>query len=293
VTGLEAGNAVITATQQGISGSTTVTVTPAVLVSIGINPAEPSLAKGTTQQLTATGVYSDNSTQDLTHVVSWNSVEPRIAIISNVPGQQGLLFGRGVGGSIVRAFMGSVSGSVTATVTAPALSSIVITPPSTSIANGTSQQLVATGTFSDKSTQDLTQSVSWTSSDPTKAVISNAQGSQGLVTATGVGAATITATQDGVSGTAAVTVTVATLMSITITPPNASVAKGTSQQLIATGTFTDQTTQDLTRFVSWTSSDSTIAAVSNAAGSRGLATGTGVGSATITARRAGVRGALR
>ena len=290
VTGLAVGNAVITATQKGISGSTTVTVTPAVLVSISINPAEPSLAKGTTQQLTATGVYSDNSTQDLTQVVSWNTVEPRIAIISNVPGEQGLLFGRGVGGSIVRAFMGSVLGSVTATVTAPALSSIVITPPSTSIANGTSQQLVATGTFSDKSTQDLTLSVSWTSSDPTKAAVSNAQGSPGLVTATGVGSVTITATQDGVSGTAAVTVTAATLTSIAITPPNASVAKGTSQQLIATGTFSDQTTQDLTRFVSWTSSDSTIAVVSNAAGSRGLATGTGVGSATITARRAGVSG---
>ena len=39
----------------------------ASLVSIAVTPANPSIAKGTTQQFTATGTYSDSSTQNLTN----------------------------------------------------------------------------------------------------------------------------------------------------------------------------------------------------------------------------------
>jgi len=52
--------------------------------------------------------------------------------------------------------------------------------------------------------------VTWVSSAPTLATVSNAASSQGLVTGTGVGTATITAaTESGVSGTTTVTVTAA------------------------------------------------------------------------------------
>ena len=37
------------------------TVTAAALVSIAVTPATPSIAKGTTQQFTATGTFSDSS----------------------------------------------------------------------------------------------------------------------------------------------------------------------------------------------------------------------------------------
>ena len=51
----------------GISlGSTVLTVTAATLQSIAVTPANPSIAKGLTQQFTATGTYSDSSTQNLT-----------------------------------------------------------------------------------------------------------------------------------------------------------------------------------------------------------------------------------
>src|SRR5207244_2087349 len=85
------------------------------------------------------------------------------------------------------------------------------------------------------------------------------------------------------SGATMLTVTGATLSSIAVTPANPSIAKGTTQQLTATGTFSDGSTQDLTTQVTWTSSNTTVATVSNAAGSKGLATGIAVGAATVTA----------
>ncbi len=154
-----------------------------------------------------------------------------------------------------------MSGATSVTVTAAVLSSITITPPNPSLAKGTSEQLTATGTFSDGTTQDLTASVTWISSAPTLVTVSNAAGSQGLVTGSGVGSATITATLGGVSGATTVTVTPAVLTSIAVTPPGRSLAKGTSVQLTATGTFSDGTTQDLTVSASWTSSSDMIATV--------------------------------
>ena len=72
-TSVSAGSTTITAASGSISGSTTLTVTPATLVSIEVTPANPSIAKGTSKQFTATGTYSDNTTQNLTTAVTWSS----------------------------------------------------------------------------------------------------------------------------------------------------------------------------------------------------------------------------
>ena len=83
---------------------------------------------------------------------------------------------------------------------APVLTSIGITPRNQVIVKGTTQQFVATGTFSDGTTQDITAVATWSSSDVTKATVSNADGSKGLATGAGIGSTTITATSRGISG---------------------------------------------------------------------------------------------
>ena len=47
-----------------------------------MTPANPSVAKGTTEQFTATGTYSDNSTQNLTSQVTWASATTSVATIT-------------------------------------------------------------------------------------------------------------------------------------------------------------------------------------------------------------------
>jgi hypothetical protein len=84
------------------------------------------------------------------------------------------------------------------------LKSIAVTPATATIVVGQTQQFTATGTFSDGSTQNITTSAAWTSSDATTATVGAATG-----IAAGVKAGapvTITASKSGVSGTASLTV---------------------------------------------------------------------------------------
>jgi DNA-binding beta-propeller fold protein YncE/urocanate hydratase len=282
-TALAPGSVTVTATLGGVSASTTLTVTPATLVSIGVTPANPSIANGLTSQFVATGVYTDNSTQDLTTSAAWMSSNTAVASISNAAVSHGLATGVSPGSVTITAATGSVSGSTSLTVTPATLVSIAVIPANSSIAYGTALQFAATGTYTDNSTQPLTTSVTWSSSDITVASISNASGSNGLATSTGQGSATITAALGTVAGVTGLTVTPAALVSIAVTPANPSIFNGTTLQFTATGTYTDNSTQNLTASATWASSGLGVATISNAAGSNGLSTAIGAGATSISA----------
>src|SRR5216117_4122467 len=151
-----------------------VTAKNATLVSIGVTPANPNLPQGLTGQFTATGTYSDNSTQDLTAQVAWSSSNTGVATIDSA----GLATSVAAGTTTITATLGLVSENTTLTVTNATLSSIAVTPTNPSIANGTTRQFTATGTYSDFTTQDLTTQVAWSSSAAGVATISNAGGSR-------------------------------------------------------------------------------------------------------------------
>lgn len=74
-----------------------------------------------------------------------------------------------------------------------------------------------------------------------------------------------------------------TLVSITVTPINPGSAAATIQQFTATGTYSNNSLRDLTTSATWRSSDASVAAISNTAGSQGLATLLAPGTTTITA----------
>ena len=202
-TGVATGSTTIQATSGSISGSTGLTVT-SVLVSIAVTPANPSIAKGTTQQFTATGTYSDSSTQNLTSSVTWSSSNTAAATITS----GGLAAGVAAGSTLIQATLGSISGSTGLTVTAPVLVSIAVTPANPSIAVGATQQFTATGTYSDSSTQNLTSSVNWSSSSAATATIT----SGGLATGVATGSTTIQATAGLISGSTGLTVTQSNLV---------------------------------------------------------------------------------
>ncbi|HWX33267.1 MAG TPA: Ig-like domain-containing protein [Steroidobacteraceae bacterium] len=286
-TAVGVGSATIFAISGGISGSTTLNVTGAVLTTIQVTPATPSVAKGLTQQFSATGIFSDNSKQDLTSQVSWSSSSTAVATIAE-PG--GLATGAAVGSATISATIGSVTGNTTFTVTAALLTTIQVTPATPTIAKGLAKQFIATGIFTDNSTLDLTFQVTWNSSNTAAATASNAAATAGTVTAVAPGMATIAANLGSISGGTLVTVTPATLASIHVTPPAPFVALGVTQQFTATGIYTDSTTQNLTTQVTWSSSATAAATISNAAGTQGLATPAAVGPTTITAASGAISG---
>lgn len=162
------------------------------------------------------------------------------------------------------------------------LQSIAVTPANPTIALGTTQQFTATGTYSDSSTKNITNQVTWASATPSVATIS----SSGLASAVSTGQTKISATLTGVSGSTNLSVNNATLAAITVTPTNASIPFGSTQQFTATGVFTDHSTQDLTTQVAWTSSAPSVATISSA----GLATAVAQGHTSIGATFRGVTG---
>ena len=291
-TAIAPGTATITASYQGDVGSATLTVTSATLMSIAITPATSSIALGTSQKYNAIGTYSDNSTRDISDSVTWSSTSLSVAVISNAGGDtNGLATSTGVGSTTVHATAGSIaSNDATLTVTSATLQSIVVTPSNATIGRKFSQQFTATGIFSDTSVQDLTKQVTWSSSNTTVVVISNASNSAGLATGIGLGSSTITARFGAITGSTMLTVINATLQAIVVTPVNPSISVNSKQQFTATASFTGGITQDFTKSVKWTSSNKNIAAVSNGYSKRGLATAARAGTTTISATKSGIVG---
>ena len=189
------------------SNTATLVVKPATLQSISVTPASASVALGLTQQFTATGTYSDSTTQDLTSDAAWFSSNTLVSAVSNTVGLKGLATTLATGSAAISAqFSGITSNSAVLTVTAPELVSITVLPPNPSIKIGFTQQFQAIGLFTDNSIQDLTTTVTWSSSFPGIAFITNATGFQGLATAQGQGSTTIEATLGSISGSTVLTV---------------------------------------------------------------------------------------
>ncbi|MDQ5986116.1 MAG: hypothetical protein CSYNP_01834 [Syntrophus sp. SKADARSKE-3] len=101
----------------GGNNSNIVTSTPPALVSLSLLPMNASRVTGALQQFTATGVYSDNSTQNLTASVSWTSSMPAVASISNATGSNGLATALAVGTTTITAAFGGISTATALTVT--------------------------------------------------------------------------------------------------------------------------------------------------------------------------------
>jgi hypothetical protein len=272
------GTVTVTATSGSVSGSATLTVTAPTLASIQLSPQSPTIPLGSTQQFTATGVYTDGSTQNLTNSATWSSSASAVAAINT----SGVSTGLFQGVATIQASLGSVNATTNLSVSEAALVSIAVTPTTSSIPLGSSQQYQAIGTYSDGSTQNVTTLLTWSSATPTVATISDA----GLATSVSQGTASLTGTFAAISASVSLTVAAPNLVSITVVPNVGTLSTGGTQQLTATGIYTDGTTQNLTASSTWTSSNSSAIGVSNS----GVATAAATGSATITAMSGSISG---
>ena len=165
---------------------------PPTLQSITVTAAASSVSVGGTDQLTATGNYSDSSTQNLTSTATWTSASTGIATVS----ASGLASGVAAGSSNITAASGGVTSSpYSLTVNAPTLTSIAVTAAASSVVVGGTDQLTATGTYSDKSTQNITSSVTWASATKSVATIATS----GLASAVAPGSTNVTASSGTVT----------------------------------------------------------------------------------------------
>jgi len=199
VTGVAAGSVTITATSEGQQGTATITVTTVPVASVTVAPASANLPVGQTVQLTATP--KDASGNPLSgRVVTWATNSAAVATVSG----SGLVTAVAAGSATITATCEGQSGTAAITATSVPVASVVVTPASASVQAGSSIQLTATP--EDASGNPLSgRVVTWGSSTPAAATVSGS----GLVMGVAAGATTITATSEGKSGTAAITVTAA------------------------------------------------------------------------------------
>ena len=245
------------------------------VASVSVSPASATVLAGQAVQLTA--APKDANGNPLSgRTVTWSSSNTSVAIAD----VNGNVTGLAPGSATITATSEGQSGTAAITVTNVPVNSVTVTPASASIQQGQTVQLTATP--KDVNGNALTgRVVTWSSSNTAVASVN----ASGLVTSGAAGSATITATSEGKSGTAAITVTSVPVASVTVSPGSASLPEGRTVQLTATPR--DANGNPLTgRAVSWTSGNTSIVTVS----SSGLVSGLVAGSATITATSEGQSG---
>jgi trimeric autotransporter adhesin len=266
------------------TGTTGLTVSSATLTSMSMSATPPNarLAPGSTLQFNAKGKWTDGSSQNLNVYATWSSSNSNVATV----GISGIATGQSAGTATITATLGAMSAASPLVVEGSNLVSIKVTPQNLKLPATIETQLRAIGTFSDGQQLDLTSAVTWTSSTPSVATVSNASNNGGVATGVTTGNTTITAAFAGISATTTLTVTNATLNSINVTPANPAINLGASQQFTAQGTFSDGSVVNITVQTAWSSSDVVVATTN----SSGVATSASRGTTTIQASLDGVNG---
>ncbi|HYR97599.1 MAG TPA: Ig-like domain-containing protein, partial [Gemmatimonadales bacterium] len=259
----------------GSTDTAVVTVTPVPVSAVTIAPTSASVLLGQTAQLAATTV--DSAGNVLTgRTVTWTSNNSSVATVNG----SGLVGVSAAGSATITATSEGHSGTASISVSNVPVASVTVSPATASLTVGGTQQLIATP--KDANGNALTgRAVTWTSSNSGVASVSGS----GLVGASTAGAATVTATSEGQSGTGSISVSNPAVASVTVSPATASLTVGGTQQLTATAK--DASGNPLTgRTITWTSSNSGVATVSGS----GLVSASSTGSTVITATSEGQSG---
>lgn len=168
-----------------------------VVTTIAITPAAPSLEIGASLTLAAR-VLDQNGGQMTGQPVAWSSADPQVAAVSPAGG---VLLGIGAGTTTVTATSAGRTGAATVVVTPlpVATLSVANVPPRLGIGQSAALQARA----ADRNGQTLTgRAVAWSSANTAIAMVTT----DGVVTGVAPGTATITATSEGISGTASILV---------------------------------------------------------------------------------------
>lgn len=276
ITAVAPGTATISATSEGRTGTATLTVVPVPVTTVVVSAPSNTVATDRTLQLAV--VLRDERGGSLSgRTVTWSSSAPAVAVVDG----NGLVTGLSTGSTTITATSEGRSGSITLAVVPPSVSAVNLTLAQSTIATGgtTTAQVVLRD---DRGTVLKGRTVTFASANSSVATVS----ATGVVSAIGVGTTIITATSEGQSGSAALSVIQAPVASVVLSSPLTNLTVGTSTQVVLTLRAADGST--LTgRTVNWTSSASGVASVSN-----GLVTAVAPGNATITATSEGISGSI-
>jgi hypothetical protein len=164
------------------------------IVGILVSPEDLVVPVGGEVRLTATGLYEDRTTRDVTAVVDWHSGDDDVAAVSEELDAEGLLAGGRAGETEVwAAIEGMESNVARVRVTEATLVGLSVEPAEVAVAEGDDVQLTALAAWSDGTRGDASAQVRWVTDDGAVAQIA----SGGVLTGAGEGQTTLHADWDG------------------------------------------------------------------------------------------------
>jgi uncharacterized protein YjdB len=273
VTGVAAGEAIITATVEGVSGTATARVSPRPVAAITIEPSTVTLGEFTSRQLTA--ILTDADGQPTTAPVAWRTSQPSVASVDAA----GLLYGNTPGTATITALAGGKIAIAVVTVVPYPVTSVKVSPASGSVGVGLTLRLTAE--LRDSANTVLTgRPIAWRSTDEGKATVD----AGGLVTGVAPGAVRIAAIANEASDTTELDVVVVPVAALTIVGPSFGlvpgdrlrydvIAKDAAGNVFAPGSLGP---------VTWSTSNAGVLAIA-AAAQQVTATSVVVGDATLSA----------
>ena len=270
-TALAAGTATVTATSGEVAATAAVTVIAAEpeFGMVVLSPPAVTLETGDTLQFEAIAFNSYGETVPAA-ALTWTSSDPAAGTIDD----DGVFTALAAGTTTVTAASGDIAGTAVVTVSSdePVLSRIAITPPAITLNAGDEETFVATA-YDQHGTAMPADAVAWASSDPAAGTIDDG----GLFIALDAGTTTITATADGITGAAYVTV-VRPAPGVVVSPPAITLDEG--ETWLFTATLVDPEDGALfSGVVAWSSHDETVGTIDE----DGFFTALSEGAVTITA----------
>lgn len=215
-----------------------------------------TIAPGKSKAVTINATYSDNSKKTLTSEFAWTTDDPSIATVKN-----GKITGIAPGDTYVTAAYGLKSVAIRVTVSGPPeLEYLSVSSDYITLAEGKSQSVTVTGTYSDETKKNLTAKCKWTYGD----IVSV---SNGKITGISAGRVLVKAECEEKSVSVIVTVTDSPeveLLSLSADTASLSLAEGKTKAIIINGLYSDNTKKKLApEECTWSSSKKSVATVLN------------------------------
>ena len=172
----------------------------APLNSIEVSPQARQYIVGEQQAFIATAHYQDGSTGDVSSFIRWSSSAPEVAAVDSA----GLVEALAVGTSAISAAFSTYTAGSDFRVVAVRLDSFTITPSALNTGIGVAQRPTATGAYSDGSTRDITDLVTWSSND---SQVASVDADSGVISGVALGSTVVEASVDSMVDSVSVNVT--------------------------------------------------------------------------------------
>jgi hypothetical protein len=203
------GETTVEITANSLTATLNIKVNAAELYSIVLAVEQNSIAEGQQTEVIVSGIYSDETTSDLTSQAEFSSSDESVLAVTD-NSVQGISTGTA---SVTGSFEG-FEDSKEIEVTPAIVTSLELTNSDVNIPLGLTETLNVEAYYSDGSVADVTTQSSYVIADPTIATVNDS----GVIESLTKGSTTIDVSYSGFSNSVAVTVSDAILESITTSP---------------------------------------------------------------------------